>query len=562
MTIPRRASATTQTLAQEPGAERSYYSVSEVAALLGVSRVSVWRWISSGDLPVTRLGHRTVRIKREDLQKILRQQRSSPAVKAPPAAAEQGADSAAHAVLFYDRDRFLLDEIVNFMLPQLAAAGRGVIVATPEHRAGIEMGLAAAGIDIGRAAAEQRLLTLDAAETLARFMTGLTPDPAKFRAVVDEVLRGSQGQARIFGEMVALLVAAGNPEAAVELEGLWSVVQAEYGFSLLCAYPMAGMSGAALAPRLLQACDAHSAVVPTESYSRLSSAGRLREVAVLQQKAASLEHEVGERRRAQEELQRALAAERAARADAEAALRTRDEFLSVASHELRTPITVLAAQAQLALRRLERNGQLEPERVASAMRTMGSQASKLSRLVSQLLDISRLDGGKLELDRQPIDLARMVDQVVATTMPLTERHTISLTSPESLECLVDGLRLEQVLSNVLDNAIKYSPMGGPIEVVLATPEAATIELTVRDFGLGIPEAKREHIFERFYQAHDNAYRTGLGLGLYVSRAIVEQHGGEMRAEAPADGGTRLVVRLPLVRATAGADDQTARLGSA
>src|SRR5260370_41998633 len=157
---------------------------------------------------------------------------------------------------------------------------------------------------------------------------------------------------------------------------------------------MEQLGGDVLAPVLADVCTAHSTVVPTESYAVLNDVdSRLRAIAALQQKAASLEQEVAERRRVEEQLQVALAAERAARSETEAALRVREEFLSIASHELRTPITVLTAQAQLSLRRLERNGQLEPERVAQALRTMGSQADKLSRLVSQLLDTSRRTAG-------------------------------------------------------------------------------------------------------------------------------------------------------------------------
>jgi signal transduction histidine kinase len=110
---------------------------------------------------------------------------------------------------------------------------------------------------------------------------------------------------------------------------------------------------------------------------------------------------------------------------------------------------------------------------------------------------------------------------------------------------VDALRVEQVLSNLLDNAVKLSPDGGPIDVCLTQRATFSVELSVRDHGLGIPPEKREQIFERFYQAHGHDHRSGLGLGLYISRQMVELHGGEMRAEFPPDGGSRFVVRLPL-----------------
>jgi PAS domain S-box-containing protein len=234
-----------------------------------------------------------------------------------------------------------------------------------------------------------------------------------------------------------------------------------------------------------------------------------------------------------------------ARREVEDALRLRDEFLSIASHELRTPIAALQAQAQLVLRRADR-GQLDMQRAMRAFQAILGQAQRLSRLVGQLLDISRLQSGKLELEPARTDLASLVAHVVDTVRTATDQHRIVLEAPPSLEVEVDPLRVEQVVTNLLDNAVKYSPDGGDIEVrVVRTP--ATVELSVRDYGLGIPAEKRHAIFERFYQAHSSGHRSGLGLGLYICRQIVEMHGGTIRAEFPTGGGTRFVVALPLAR---------------
>jgi signal transduction histidine kinase len=126
-------------------------------------------------------------------------------------------------------------------------------------------------------------------------------------------------------------------------------------------------------------------------------------------------------------------------------------------------------------------------------------------------------------------------------------HTITLAAPPSLEAEVDPLRLEQVLTNLLENAIKYSPEGGPIEVAVSRSADEALEIAVRDHGLGIPPEKRARIFERFYQAHGDGHRSGLGLGLYISCEIVELHGGGITVEFPPDGGSRFIVRLPLTR---------------
>jgi excisionase family DNA binding protein len=538
--------------AEPAAAHRSFYSVSEVAALLGVSRVSVWRWISAGRLPVSRLGHRTVRIRHADVERIVRAQpRQDSNLKDPfgyrPSAPAPQPHALDHFVLFYEAEPFLFDSVSDFIAPALNAGDHAVVIATPHHRARIDERLRAAGVDPSAAARDGRYVARDAAATLSRFMVDGMPLPARFEAVVGELLDGAGAgrEVRVFGEMVALLVAEGNAEAALSLEALWNGIQQRYAFSLLCAYPMNQFGGDELSALLSDTCGRHSSVIPAEGYSALQgSDDRLREITALQQKAASLELEIAQRRRIEEQLERALVAERGARDVAEAALRLRDEFLSIASHELRTPITVLRAQAQLMLRRVERNGELDPERVVNAMRTVESQADKLARLVGQLLDVSRIDAGKLQLERRLTDVADLVHQVTAAAQSLTERHTINITAPASLECEVDPLRLEQVLTNLLDNAIKYSPDGGRVEVVLSQPTPDSVELWVRDFGLGIAPDRRAHIFERFYQAHDDAGRKGMGLGLYVSREIIDLHGGQLRAEFPDDGGTRFVVRLP------------------
>jgi signal transduction histidine kinase len=178
------------------------------------------------------------------------------------------------------------------------------------------------------------------------------------------------------------------------------------------------------------------------------------------------------------------------------------------------------------------------------LRTIGSQADKLGQLVAQLLDVSRIDSGKLVIEPKPADLAELVNEVASLMdSSLSERHTIHLDVPASLGCTIDPLRIEQVLTNLIDNAMKYTPDGSPIEVALRVDGAGGLELSVRDYGPGIPPEKRAQIFERYFQAQADGGRMGLGLGLYLCRTIVELHGGTISAEFPSDGGTRFVIRL-------------------
>lgn len=155
----------------------------------------------------------------------------------------------------------------------------------------------------------------------------------------------------------------------------------------------------------------------------------------------------------------------------------------------------------------------------------------------------RIEGGRLVIDPREVDLLGLVRDAATLAQLRTVAHHIRVEG-ESVIATVDPMRIEQVLSNLLDNAIKYSPGGGVIQVeVLATaPDQLMIRVT--DSGLGVPIEHRPHIFDRFYQAHAKSYLSGLGLGLYISRQIVELHGGVIHAFFPSTGGTKIEVTLP------------------
>jgi signal transduction histidine kinase len=247
--------------------------------------------------------------------------------------------------------------------------------------------------------------------------------------------------------------------------------------------------------------------------------------------------------------------------EAQRAVRLREEFLAVAAHELKTPITALQGTAQLQLRRLRRRaasggpGPGDPgDDTPAALENIVYQSRRLTRLVEELLDVTRLEQGRLVLHREPTDLAALTRRSVEATPALRdqpERFPVCLDAPQPVPAEVDSLRLEQVLTNLLDNATKYSPEGGAIDVEVSAPTAETARIAVRDRGLGIPRDERERVFERFQRAHAGApgaagpVAGGLGLGLYVAQQIVHLHGGTIGVESPEDGGggTRVVVTL-------------------
>ena len=229
-------------------------------------------------------------------------------------------------------------------------------------------------------------------------------------------------------------------------------------------------------------------------------------------------------------------------AQAQRAIHFRDEFLSIAAHELRTPITALSGFVQLLSR--QSNLTAEPAKLQLALGEIRKASDRLARSIAELLDTTRLETGKFVLDRHETNLTALIRDEVQMAQVGTQRHTLVLDAPAQVNAMVDPLRIQQLITNLLQNAIRYSPDGGNIEVRLRELESGFVQLSVRDHGIGVGPEQREHIFERFYQVSSRPTAGGLGLGLYLCRNIVEHHGGTIHLEAPQDGGSRFVVLLP------------------
>jgi len=229
------------------------------------------------------------------------------------------------------------------------------------------------------------------------------------------------------------------------------------------------------------------------------------------------------------------------------AVRARDEFISVASHELKTPITSLQLQVQLLARQLGRLAE-EPggEGPARRLATIEQSTRRLGDLVNRLLDVSRLGSGTLVLSREPLDLAVVVAECVARLRDRIEArgvHVSVVAAPVTGEW--DRHRLDSVVNNLLDNALKYGE-GRPVEVrVEATGEAA--RLSVRDQGLGIAREHQQRIFDRFERVVGERAFEGLGVGLWLVRAVAEAHGGTIQVESRPGQGSTFVVVLPRSR---------------
>src|SRR5919204_392785 len=222
----------------------------------------------------------------------------------------------------------------------------------------------------------------------------------------------------------------------------------------------------------------------------------------------------------------------------------KDVFLASVAHEMRTPLAAAKAQAQLALHQLSGSDGDTPS--AGALRVIARQIDKVVRLVSDLLDVSRLETGTLPLNPTEVDVANIARDVVERLQVVAEGRQLSVQAPESAPAVADRDRVEQVLTNLISNAIRYSPEGTPVEIAVQ-PRPESIQLSVRDHGIGIPRDQQQRIFDRFTRVNGDDGGAGIGLGLAIAKAIVEQHGGRIWVESTGKRGegSTFHVRLPV-----------------
>jgi signal transduction histidine kinase len=238
-----------------------------------------------------------------------------------------------------------------------------------------------------------------------------------------------------------------------------------------------------------------------------------------------------------------LQREHAARTSAEEEVRKRDEFLSIAAHELRTPLTPLALRLNALVRRARTGAPVCPEALEKAQESL----RKVTVLVSDLLDFSRIESGRMVLRQLPCRLDLLLPEVVSDIRMSSADHTFELQLSGEATVAADTGRLEQVFSNLLDNAVKYSPAGGRVRVTLSLVQGEAI-CSVSDEGIGIPREDQVGLFDRFFRARNapTSNFSGLGLGLYITREIVRGHGGRIWVQSEVGKGATFFVALPLI----------------
>ncbi|HEY2030366.1 MAG TPA: ATP-binding protein [Myxococcales bacterium] len=596
-----------------------------------------------------------------------------------------------HVVQFYEDERFLAGQVVDFIGSGLSSGHAAVVIATRANRERFVTQLRAGGCAVDAHSHSQLLIMLDAEETLARFMNDGAPDWDRFRAAMAPVLERAAavgaGRVRAYGEMVDVLWRAGNQHAAVRLEELWNDLANVYEFELLCAYRMGNFYKESDAKGFEAICRVHTRAVPTEAWRTRAEddVDRLREISMLQQRAFALASEVAERKVLEEALRetvhdlhvseqklrrseahlreylenaaeglhwvaadgtilwanraeldllgyradeyighhiaefhadeeniaqilvrlsrddklhnhearlrckdgsirhvlinssvyredgqfihtgcftrditdRKLAEERehAARREAEAANKAKDEFLAMLGHELRNPLSPIVTALQLM--------RLRGDPLGREYLVIERQVKHLVRLVEDLLNLSRITRGQVELRREPLELADVLGKALEMSSPLLEerRHHVVVDVPRGLVVSGDAARLTQVFCNLLSNAAKYTDCGGRI-VVKATRKSGGVSVAITDNGAGIDGALLPRIFDLFIQAQQTIDRSqgGLGIGLSIVRTLVELHGGTVTAQSHGLGqGAEFTVELPACDASSHAAAESDRV---
>jgi signal transduction histidine kinase len=437
---------------------------------------------------------------------------------------------ATHAVQFYEDEAHRVAELKRFVADGRARGQKVIVILRDASDAALSHVL-----DLHAQAAPGAVTTVRAGELLASFMVGPAPDPAMFARAMSSLLGVVPGHPtapppRVYGEMVDMLWESQQPDAAMQIEELWNAFVARWPVELLCVYRMDRFRKAADSARFEQICHMHHGVLPTKDYQPvMSEPERLRQFAVLQQRSRALDHEVESRRVSEKLIGQAQA--------------MRDDFVVIAGHELRTPLTVIQLQVQHLLRSTDAD---VPARVQRALALTARGVDRLAMLVEQVLEVSRIEAGRLFLQLGPVDLAVVIRQAVARLPNNNDADAapIVVQADDGLLGRWDITRIDGIVTTLLSNARKFGACQ-PIDVAVVRA-GNMARLTVRDRGAGITPGDQERIFQRY--ARGEATVGGLGLALWIAREVIVAHGGTISVESAPGEGATFSVELPLVDA--------------
>ncbi|HEY9225821.1 MAG TPA: ATP-binding protein [Gemmatimonadaceae bacterium] len=454
-----------------------------------------------------------------------------------------------HAVQFYETDAYLYRIVAEFAGEGLSNGQPVLIVAGADHAPGFFAAMRRSGIDIERETAAGNLTVVDARETLDMFMSDGVLDEDRFRValgpLIDRASSLANGSAiRTYGEMVDLLWRDGKGSAAIQLESMWNELAELHPFVLLCTYNMSAFSDAGHFEPLDQICKAHTEVRPTERFLERTDEERLIEIALLQQRAHTLETEISRRELLEAKLRELVATAERAKTSAEQANRAKSQFLAVMSHELRTPLNAIGGYAELL--DMGVHGDITDEQHDALVRIQRSQRHLLG-LINQVLNYAKLETGTLRYEIIDVSLADAMRMVETLILPQIMAKGLHYSHVGSGPLLVraDREKLQQIILNLLGNAAKFTDEGGHVGVD-CTADESTVFIRVHDSGIGIPSEKLGSIFEPFVQVDTNYTRTrdGIGLGLAISRDLARAMNGNLSVESVLGAGSTFTLALP------------------
>ena len=446
-----------------------------------------------------------------------------------------------HCVQLYDSDSYLTESVCDFIGAGLRHGEKAVVIATRAHRESLEVALSKKGLDLTAARVEGRYLTLDAASALSRFMVDGDIDFALLDKVIADagVLLANEGRSlRFYGEMVALLWNGGNVSAAIRLEDHWNSLLDARPAKVMCGYPMQSFSRESDTESFNEVCDRHSSVLPTESFTQFGSpTEQLLAVARLQQKVSADETERTGMKLEQMKLEDAL--ERLKELD-----RLRNDFVAMVVHDIRTPNAVIGAFLEILRKDWDT---LDRDRIDELLGRAIANTTNVTRLVDDILTASRIESGDFTYDTRPFDVAEVIYRAVSTARAANDSMRFEVSVPDGLpRALGDAARQLQILTNLLSNAAKFSARTSCVRIT-ARQEANFLGIDVQDEGLGISKADQARLFVRFSRIESrlDPKIKGTGLGLYITKALVEGQGGSISVESEPGIGSTFSYTVPV-----------------
>ena len=443
-----------------------------------------------------------------------------------------------HLIELYGSNGDLAESVRDFLLPAVVGGQAALVVATADHRRRFDDELRAVGVDVDDCRQRGQYVSLDASGMLARFMVDDRPDAHRFETVVGELVRrlsASFGGVRIYGEMVAVLWADGNVGAAMALEDLWNDLRASETFDLLCAYSSSLFARDDAIELFQRVCDQHTGVVPRQKVSGEEDARRA--IARLEQRLDAVSTARDALAERNQRLDEALAR-------MEAVQRVRNELLATAVHDIRTPTVALSGFLTI-LR--ESWASLDADRIDLFLSRGLDNLRQVGRLVEDMLTAAYLESGHFAFNFGPVDMGDVVDRAAVTVGSATGAE-IDVRVPSRLpRAWADDTRQVQILTNLLTNAVKFSPAGTPV-VVTVEARADELLVSVADAGSGIGSEEPDALFRPFAQGSRPEQRqaTATGLGLYIARSLVEGQGGSISVRDNRNAGCTFSFTVPTV----------------